>query len=754
MKLVVIKRNLAQEPFIKGRIALAVFKACSANDKNMSSTLARQLGSQVAQKVEEYALGSVEPSLKNRDVIELDIEWIQDEVIRHLEMLGFNAISKGYAKYRLDRQQLREEKQKVRLNQMVIESKVYDRDYLVQKIVGISQQSGITLSSIQLEQMLFARSKYETRQLFSQALLEVLFDVQQGTENWDVLLGRWYFYVNVERFCNIAWLDCPWEQLAGRIAQNIKQKLITIGYDASYVDHVFTYLQEEWFVLEGQLGFSGQQLMTQKLGQLCSVSFLQVAMRLLEDPKDVAQLFEKMIQGQIVFPLLSQRALIKNQQEVGFERALRFEDETEAIFAGLLKVASLVKKGCSVSLDISALRGKGVAVGKDGNVSAGLSPVMNMVGQTCSMLSGVSGEQQKARIFLEVWHWDLEEFLAFGRSEQKVVRTGLLISDLFMRHVMENKMWVLCTPENINGFFTAKNIKERERILIEKIEALSQQEEPFSRLVPARNVFDWICSACTQGEGCSIVFRDLMRTYDGHLKNMLPSARLGALVRCDGDDHIMECALVLGEDVDKNVQLLHLMDRVQQRWAQTRTDATSGVGVCLLGCQDSIVVTRSLSVFFEKYGRVWDMHSFWGLSNPWESFKKGLYQARSGYLETIGNTVSWKGGKGPSFGRFLLQTPREEYLWLTRQPPIWVPRSTYQYQYRWNGKKALFGVKKPENVSIQEQAHRASEWQTLTDQILTWDVFLNELEPRTVAESIKSAWIYGLRVVRRFVKNN
>lgn len=751
----VIKRNLSQEPFMKGRIALAVYKAAVAHDKKISSVGARDLGAKIAQKIEEYAMASVEPSFKNPKIIELDLEWIQDEVIRSLDILGFSDISRGYSQYRISRQALRIEKQKVRLNQIVIEGSVFERDSLMQKIVNICQHSGITLSSVQLEPLLFDRYKYEKKQDFTNRILEVLFEIQQGSENWDLLLGRWFFYANIERFANLSWMDEDFKGLSTRLNVFVIEEVSNhMKIKKDQVEQVLARLPFDFLMKEGDLGFSGQQLLNKKIGHLCSVIFLIVAIRLSEGVDQAVGLFEQMLEGGIVFPLMSLRGLFKNKDTLGFERALRFEDETEAIFEGLFKVATLVKQGCSVSLDVSALRGKGVWVGKEGNVSAGLSPVMNMIGQTCLMLSGVSGEQQKARIFLECWHWDLEEFIAFGRGEQKVVRTALLISDLFMRHVMENKMWILCTPENIKGYFYAKNIKERERLILEKIEFLSNEKEDFSRLVPARTVFDWICSACAQGDGCSIVFRDLMRTYEGGVRNLLPSARLGGILSCDGEDHVLESAVVFGVDISENVKRLKLIDEAQKCWIKSKGLTKVGSGICILGVNDQGVVLKSLSSFLDQYGSHWDLQSFWGLSNPWESFKKGLYQTRSGYLETIGNAVSWNCQNGPSMGRFLLQTPREEYLWLTRQSPIWVKRDSYQYQYRLGSKKAVFGSKKSENAKIQEQAQSASDWQTITDQTLTWDVFLNEVEAQTVGESIKTAWIYGLRVVRRFVRNN
>lgn len=782
MQLFVIKRNFNVEVFSKGRVALAVFKAMKASGADAGKS--REVGGKVADFIESLILSKAVES--NGDCIKVDLEWIQDEVVKGIESFGEKNVSKNYQSYRETRDGIRTQKIIKKEESFQVGKFVYVKRDFYKKIIYISKVFGIDLKEQQLG-FLFENNKYDSWASLLESLLDLVFNLGQGGQlsfvnefsemedylswlyyNWNLCLKidfNWFELLEEEKvFTKDVFFKKDFEVV---LKSYIKTKVIAIdgqGKDGvcpsqekcSYkiIDDCLHDLNLIFLTKEYKLGYSGQKMLSDTFKELSSVVFFKVAVNLGQDKENCLDLFKLLVSGEIVFPILMLKSIVNTAEVRGFEKSLVFEDQTEGIFSGLLKVATLIKNGNSVSIDISRLRGKGVAVGKEGNVSAGIEPVLNMIAQTGAMLSGVNGDLQKARVFIEVWHWDLERFLGFARKEvdSEIIRTAVLLSDVFMRHVIDGKDWLLGTPEELECFFSAKSISERQDVILDLIEKVKLGNKPgtFLKIVPARTVFGWICSAIAAGAGTSIVFKDTCKTFDLSLKGVLPSTRLGALLLPNEDDQIMEVALNFSENIEKNVKLLELAERALIN--KTNDSKNIGLGICILGNARIDCVSKSISNYFDLHGKVWDSNCFWGLSNPWESFKKGLYQSRGGYLEPIGSSIAWEAKKGPNVGRFLLQTPREEYLLLSKETPKWFGGNVEKKEYKWKSKKIVF--KDSIFLTIQEQASRASEWQSITDQTVTWDVFVNEIEEQSISEAIKTGWIYGLHVVRRFVKIN
>lgn len=780
MQLLVIKRNFNLEAFSKGRVALAVFKAMKASGAEAGKS--RDIAGKVSEYVEELAL-----SMKcdeAGDCIKVDLEWIQDEVVKGIEHFGEKSVSKNYQKYREGRDCERSQRLVKKEETFQVGKSICRKKDFYTKIIVLSKVFGVEFKEQQLG-VLFENNKYDSWASVLEGLLDLIFNLGQ---NGQLLIVK--EIVDIEGYISLIyynwrlclkiefnWLDCLEEKesitkeifykkefepvLKNYIKRKIgisKQGKETLspseGLEYQLLNDCLEELDLNFLTKEYCLGFSGQKLLNNTFNDLAAVIFLKAAQNLFQDKDKCLELFKLLITGEVVFPILTLKSIVNKAEVRGFERALFLEDKTEEIFSGLLRLATLIKEGNSVSIDISRLRGKGVAVGKDGNVSAGIEPVLNMIAQTGAMLSGVNGDQQKARVFIEVWHWDLERFLSFARKEadSEIIRTAVLLSDVFMRHVIDGKDWLLGTPEELEQFFSAKSISERQEVILDLIEKVKHGKMPgaFLKIVPARTVFNWICSAIAAGAGTSIVFKDTCKTFDLSLKGVLPSTRLGALLLPNEEDQIIEVAINFSNNIEKNIKLLGLAESALIKPGMKSNKV--GLGICILGDVGIDCVSKSISNYFDLHGKAWDSNCFWGLSNPWESFKKGLYQSRGGYLETIGSSIAWKTKNGPNMGRFLLQTPREEYLLLSKGSPKWFSGNVEKQEYEWKRKKIVF--KRSNLLTIQEQAARASEWQTITDQTVTWDVFVNEIEEQSISEAIRTGWIYGLHVVRRFVKIN
>ena len=89
----VSKRNGDVEPFVLGRIALAVFKAAQAQRPPVPPEFSRSLGAQVSREVEH----------KFQGVEKVGIEEIQDAVVAAVRAAGHGALADAYQAYREER---------------------------------------------------------------------------------------------------------------------------------------------------------------------------------------------------------------------------------------------------------------------------------------------------------------------------------------------------------------------------------------------------------------------------------------------------------------------------------------------------------------------------------------------------------------------------------------------------------------------------------------------------------------------------
>lgn len=133
------------------------------------------------------------------------------------------------------------------------------------------------------------------------------------------------------------------------------------------------------------------------------------------------------------------------------------DDDLDHIFKCLKDNANMSKWSGGVANSWTALRGTGANI-KSIRVSAqGIIPFLKLANDVVAAIYR-SGSRRGATVaYLEVWHYDFEDFLDLRRNTGDERRrthdmnTAAWIPDLFMKRIINNENWTLFSPDEVHN---------------------------------------------------------------------------------------------------------------------------------------------------------------------------------------------------------------------------------------------------------------------------------------------------------------
>lgn len=787
-KLTIVKRSGAQEPFALGRIAMAVYKAACAQDPPLPQARARLLGGQIAQKIERLARDGAAGGPR------VDQEWIQDRVVEQIAESGEEALAISYQEYREERrrERLGERAQKEKEKRWRFSEGAARVEVSLSEWMSLLDQAlergprGEWNSEKWWESSQERASSAPSYARFIGAHIEALLTHCQGRESWlgaasALLLERWS-----KASLGAGLLSDGSEAANARLRALAREKILAMqpkrGWfpEAAELDGLIEKLD---LAKEARLGFQGLCLLERALpalgggAELPGVAFIRASVALARGDRAtdgdhagrarfMASVFDELYAARVLLPLSSLKSALAPDQCFTHEWALGVEDDLESIFEALKQTAMAGKSGGSVSVDLTRLRAEGRPIGEGAKKSAGLRPVLALFGETCGMLEASPGERQKARLFLEPWHADLETFLAYGKIAPSEVRLGISLPDAFMKRVIEGGDWALCSPTEAPKLAVTGGAEfegwMREYAQMAKAGGLGR-----SRRVDAREVFDWICESIRSTGGPSIAFKDQLEIFGAGPKvRGALSARMSLLLpalpreRAGAPEAAVNAALIGGDEEGLRVCELALR---ALRSAGEQDCARAGEAMAWCAANRPVALTAVGEVEPERFASwamgaaqrlgsgIWAKDALWNERRPWRERRRRLMERRGGMLEPMsGLDPTERAGPPVPFATLIAISAREEYLWLSGQSPSFVEPGSYRPQARFGQSKAVFG-EPGEGQSVKRQAQLAAAWQAHCDQGMTWDARVDRLSAELIGEAIKLAWLQGLSGVRRFL---
>lgn len=156
------------------------------------------------------------------------------------------------------------------------------------------------------------------------------------------------------------------------------------------------------------------------------------------------------------------------------------DDNIESIFYNVDSIAKISKNGGGVGVNLSRIRGKGSVVNGYLNASGGVTPWIKIINDTAVAVNQQGRRAGAVTVALDTWHIDMEQFLELQsengdqRGKSYDVYPQVVVSDLFMKRVEENKSWTLFDPYEVRKKY---NIELCELYGTEFEEAYNKLEE-------------------------------------------------------------------------------------------------------------------------------------------------------------------------------------------------------------------------------------------------------------------------------------
>lgn len=134
---------------------------------------------------------------------------------------------------------------------------------------------------------------------------------------------------------------------------------------------------------------------------------------------------------------------------------LEVDDTLNSIYYAVSTSAQLSKIGGGVALNLSKIRARGEEIKGIKNASSGVLPVMKLLEDTFSYANQLGQRQGSGAVYLNIFHYDLEEFLstkkinADEKTRMQTLSIGLVVPSKFFEVARENKPFYVFKPYTV-----------------------------------------------------------------------------------------------------------------------------------------------------------------------------------------------------------------------------------------------------------------------------------------------------------------
>ncbi|WP_213318138.1 ribonucleoside-diphosphate reductase subunit alpha [Chlamydiifrater volucris] len=478
-KVVVIRRDGTKVRFNPMKISSALEKAFRATlDGGAGSEAVPTINSLTESIIEELFL------IHSDAEIGLHIETIQDVVEKTLMSFGHYEVAKSYILYREARARVRSKSEgsSVAIEEVyeVVrkdgESYILRKEDLFRKFSWIGKRfpstvdpkmlvdmtfsnlySGIKESEVDLACIMAARACIEKEPDYAFVASDLLMDIVYrealgtGITNPDLEdIQRKYFkeYIKQgEKYrLNPALADFDLDKLANALDLNRDRRFAYMGAQNLY-DRYYNQLD-------------GRRLET------AQIFWMRVAMGLAlnegAQKEDQAIAFYRLISDfryVPATPTLFNSGTVHSQLSSCYLSMVK--DDLNHIFKLISDNALLSKWAGGLGNDWTSVRATGAHIAGTNGKSQGVIPFIKVVNDTAIAVNQGGKRKGAACVYMEVWHYDYEDFLDLrkntgdDRRRAHDINTASWIPDLFFKRLLANQKWTLFSPDEVPGLHEA-----------------------------------------------------------------------------------------------------------------------------------------------------------------------------------------------------------------------------------------------------------------------------------------------------------
>lgn len=134
---------------------------------------------------------------------------------------------------------------------------------------------------------------------------------------------------------------------------------------------------------------------------------------------------------------------------------MEIDDTLNSIYYAISTSAQLSKIGGGVALNLSKIRSRGEEIKGVKNASSGVLPVMKLLEDTFSYANQLGQRQGSGAVYLNIFHYDLEEFLstkkinADEKARMQTLSIGLIVPSKFFSLARENQPFYVFKPYTV-----------------------------------------------------------------------------------------------------------------------------------------------------------------------------------------------------------------------------------------------------------------------------------------------------------------
>jgi ribonucleoside-diphosphate reductase alpha chain len=131
------------------------------------------------------------------------------------------------------------------------------------------------------------------------------------------------------------------------------------------------------------------------------------------------------------------------------------EDDLTHIFKCIGDNAQMSKWSGGVANDWTSVRATGAMVHSINTESQGVIPFLKIANDTTAAINRSGRRRSATVVYLEIWHFEIEDFLDLRRNtgderrRTHDINTAAWIPDLFMKRVLEDGNWTLFSPHEV-----------------------------------------------------------------------------------------------------------------------------------------------------------------------------------------------------------------------------------------------------------------------------------------------------------------
>lgn len=309
---------------------------------------------------------------------------------------------------------------------------------------------GITTRDINQAVVMVCRSRIETDLTYSYLAARVLLN-----DLYKDVIGRYEYEDGFE----VAYRETFKKSIAKGVAEGRYSERLA-DYDLDAISHALAPSRDGLLKYLGLQTLYDRYLMKdydQNILEVPQYFWMRVAMGLALNEEDrehkAAEFYDTISAMRYIpsTPTLFHSGTVNSQMSSCY--LLTCADELDNIFKTMGDVAQLAKWSGGIGIDWTAIRGTGAMIRSTNVNSQGVIPFLKILDSTTSAINRSGKRRGAACAYLEVWHYDFEDFLELRkntgdeRRRTHDLNIAAWVPDLFVKRVIERGEWTFFSPD-------------------------------------------------------------------------------------------------------------------------------------------------------------------------------------------------------------------------------------------------------------------------------------------------------------------